>query len=563
VNRFERVIGILDDAIGGPGLGIGSHGAFWRGMTRDEFISRKVFGLNMIVVGQGASSNLVRALKGETPFGDDLPGAPPEAGFARMPVGHPPVPADEIAFIERWIDEGCLEDAVPQSTMTWRPTNADPAASRYDDVWFRTAQLGWAVNSNGQVLNTTDGGANWAEQFHDETLYLRCIGFATASRGWLGTLTPGRQLFDTHDGGETWSPVGDLPPHAPSRVCGLSVVNESVVYASGTNYPFPAVPDRPPRMMKTIDGGATWNAWDMTAHASLLVDTYFTSAERGWVVGGKSQPVAAGQRRCQVPSDRSDIMPVVLYTEDGGQSWVDQLAGIRAELSLGEWGWKIFFLNDQVGFVSLENFCEGAILKTTDGGQSWRRLTVNDPQKNANLEGVGFVDADHGWVGGWGSADFGSGFTSGTVDGARTWGDANETGRFINRFRFLRDPDTVGYAAGRTIYKYSADPVPDAVRAIDAPATRFFDGNEPMEATRPMRIQLTIPSGTSSLAITIWERFGDRVRRLLDEAWPAAGNRTISWDLTNDANEPLEPGSFIIRVSMDGRSESRIASLRH
>ena len=59
MNRFERVIQILDDAIGGPDASIGAHGAFWR-VPRDEFVTKKVFGRDLVVVGQGASSNLVR-----------------------------------------------------------------------------------------------------------------------------------------------------------------------------------------------------------------------------------------------------------------------------------------------------------------------------------------------------------------------------------------------------------------------------------------------------------------------------------------------------------------------
>ena len=43
-------------------------------------------------------------------------------------------------------------------------------------------------------------------------------------------------------------------------------------------------------MMKTVDGGESWTAWDMTPHASLLVDTYFTSPDRGWVVEDKFSP---------------------------------------------------------------------------------------------------------------------------------------------------------------------------------------------------------------------------------------------------------------------------------
>lgn len=67
MNRFERVIQILDNAIGGPDASIGAHGAFWRGLTRDQFVAKSVFTLQVITVGQGAPSNLVKALKGETP----------------------------------------------------------------------------------------------------------------------------------------------------------------------------------------------------------------------------------------------------------------------------------------------------------------------------------------------------------------------------------------------------------------------------------------------------------------------------------------------------------------
>jgi hypothetical protein len=126
MNRFERVIQILDDAIGGPDASIGVHGAFWR-VPRDEFVAKKVFGLDLVVVGQGASSNLVKALKGETPFGNDLPDAAADAIFPRMPAGLDPVAAPDIAFIGKWIDEGCLEDPLPSPEA---PSQAPSGAPR-------------------------------------------------------------------------------------------------------------------------------------------------------------------------------------------------------------------------------------------------------------------------------------------------------------------------------------------------------------------------------------------------------------------------------------------------
>lgn len=140
MNRFEHVIQILDDAIGGPDASIGAHGTFWRGLTRDQFVAKKVFTLPLIVVGQGASSNLVLALKGETPFGNDLPSPPPDARFPRMPFGLPPVAAEDIAFIERWIDEGCLEDALP-STGDTAGTTANAEAEELTGTYIYRSYL--------------------------------------------------------------------------------------------------------------------------------------------------------------------------------------------------------------------------------------------------------------------------------------------------------------------------------------------------------------------------------------------------------------------------------------
>ena len=60
----------------------------------------------------------------------------------------------------------------------------------------------------------------------------------------------------------------------------------------------------------------------------------------------------------------------------------------------GKWGWKIYFVNENVGYVSLESFNRGAVLKATDGGTTWTCHPINNPQGNANLEGVGFITED-------------------------------------------------------------------------------------------------------------------------------------------------------------------------
>lgn len=103
MNRFERVKQILDAAVGGQNFA--AHGAFWRGKSRDQLVAEVVFGQTLLVVGDGAGSNLVKALRGQAPFGQDQ--GTPGAFFRRMPAGRPAVAAADVDFIEQWIDDGC------------------------------------------------------------------------------------------------------------------------------------------------------------------------------------------------------------------------------------------------------------------------------------------------------------------------------------------------------------------------------------------------------------------------------------------------------------------------
>lgn len=44
MNRFERVVQILETAVGGLSAPTGPHLAFWRDVTRDEFVAKVIFG---------------------------------------------------------------------------------------------------------------------------------------------------------------------------------------------------------------------------------------------------------------------------------------------------------------------------------------------------------------------------------------------------------------------------------------------------------------------------------------------------------------------------------------
>ena len=448
----------------------------------------------------------------------------------------------------------------------WIATQAE-IASRYDDIFFISPDIGWAVNGNGRILKTVNGGRCWDEQFHDPTVYFRCISMVNEQIGWAGCTTSGRQLFHTIDGGQNWELVMNLPTTtngqnvaAPSAVCGLWALDEQRVFASGTNYP-----ERPARFLKTEDGGKTWYVRDMEDVATLLVDIYFQNENLGWVVGGRST---------KPHPRRSDVVPTVLKTEDGGKTWRDML-GENINAPLGEWGWKIQFLQDGFGVVACENFQVGAILITEDGGNSWRRQEIrnrNGEMINQNLEGIGFLDRHTGWVGGWGDPVFSSGRTSATTDGGRTWTDLTPTwpspvkgfdnpcppfeqdGQYINRFRFIGD---VAYASGNTVYKYTNQKIYEPTEA-EISSSRLLSSRDSLLCTDHVDIPIVVPSQTKSLSVILYDRFAGQVRTLIEENNPVAGQRLLSWDLKDDNGAKLTPGQFIVRVNCDDLSESRL-----
>jgi photosystem II stability/assembly factor-like uncharacterized protein len=406
---------------------------------------------------------------------------------------------------------------------------------------------GGGVNSEGNIIKTTDGGDSWITQAQFEDVYLRSVGFANATVGWVGTLTATHRLLSTRDGGASWQLVTNLPAGAPPAICGISVVDANTLYASGTNFP-----DAPAAIIKTTNGGATWTAIDMSAHAAILVDIHFKNQNEGWVVGGRDdvgRPMA--QRK------RDDVKPVLLHTTNGGATWTDRLASIRRFCPRGEWGWKIQALDAQTMFASLENMLDGAILRSDNGGQTWRRIPINDRQRNANLEGIGFVDRDLGWVGGWGDIGFIGGFTSATTDGGNNWDNANQIGFRLNRFRFIGNPVTVAYASGDTVYKFTDQPRPAPLAGMAAAAAAPAQGL--LQSATAVDLDVAVPAGARRLKINVWDRFGRHVHVLAEETSPAAGARRFAWDFRDLSGEPLPAGAYIIRITIDGRSESRIA----
>lgn len=308
--------------------------------------------------------------------------------------------------------------------------------NRYEDVYFISDTEGWAAGLNGHIIHTTDGGNSW--NVNIDTFSFRKLLFLSSQLGFAGTINTlgydsGASLLKTIDGGQTWMNLTPLLPDTPeyTAVCGMSHVGMNNIYAVGAWY-------QPGHFFMSHDTGNTWIYENMDSLASGLVECRFLDSLTGFI-SGMAPDTGFG---------------VILKTIDGGNTWRTVFKSHRST----ELVWKMQFVDSLLGYASIENVSGGDssfIAKTTDGGETWKEKFVST--FNVNMEGIGFADSLHGWLGGWSYGSYA------TTDGGETWSYQNFAEN-LNRIFYISP--TLLYGAGSSIYKY----YPDTITGIQSPA---------------------------------------------------------------------------------------------
>ena len=351
-----------------------------------------------------------------------------------------------------------------QSPVWQQFPNSPSGTDRHDDIFFVDANTGWSVRSNGYIHKTTDGGATWVVQANQPATHFRCLGFTSATRGWAGNLGKGSfsaatdtlPLYETFNGGTTWTAVPGLAEQGVKGMCALHVLDANHIYGGGRVR-------GPAHFIRSTDGGVTWTVIDLTAMGLLngIMDVYFKDPLNGFIIGMDNNPYVAG---CGgVYHGR------IIKTTDGGNTWTTVLT-TPTECA---YFWKIVFPTPSTGYVSLQQngtYNDVKYYKTTDGGNTWvaRSIPLSSIGSPSSffVQGIGFADANKGWIGGSSyTAPYSYNLIQ-TTDGGTTWTTMGyEDSRRMNKFRFTNA--NLGYSAGTKLHKYA---IP-TTNAADEPCT--------------------------------------------------------------------------------------------
>lgn len=412
---------------------------------------------------------------------------------------------------------------------------APPRPLRHDDIYFVDESNGWLVNNKGQIYHSPDGGQSWENQYSDANLTFRSTTFIDESIGFAGlVLSEPDVLFETRDGGNSWDNISSsINGPTVQGICGMQAVSDSMIVGVGAFW-------GSPRFIRSNDVGQSWTSFDMSAMAATLIDVQFFDDSTGIVVGGTGSML--------------DGNAVILRTEDGGDSWEVVYETQRKSGVPGEWGWKISFPSDSVGFVSVEYFSNpdahfAKVLKTYDQGQTWEAIDVDGSTDDLGLQGVGFIDEQTGWVGGRGT-------TSMTTDGGDSWiqlepydPSGSSDGQLDPRLnRIIVLSDTVAYATGRFVYEYvPAEPVG---LTPSEPAPRLFtiDQNYPNPFNPSTTIDYSLTVG-QPVTIRVFGPTGRHVKTLVDRQQPP-GKHSVTWDATNSQGQVVSSGVYFYLVDI-------------
>jgi len=267
--------------------------------------------------------------------------------------------------------------------LQWRCIGPANMGGRIDDfaVVESNPNIIYAAVASGGVWKTTNNGVTWEAIFDDQST--STIGDITVAASnpdiiWVGTGEPnnrqssswGNGVYKSTDGGKTWKNMELRDTHHIGRIV-IHPTNPDIVYVAALGHLWG--PNQERGLFKTTDGGQTW------------INTKFIDENTGFVdvAMDPESPTtlyaAAYQRRRRGWGFNGGGPGSGLYkTTDGGQTWVRLTEGLPQGIT-GRIGIDIYRSNPGVVYAIIEHK-QGGVFRSEDKGLTWKRMSRTNPR---------------------------------------------------------------------------------------------------------------------------------------------------------------------------------------
>jgi len=225
--------------------------------------------------------------------------------------------------------------------------------SKFLDVFFVNASIGYACGENGRISKTIDGGDSWTLQ---TTLGrpIKRISFSDSNNGVVLGNFNNREIYATSNGGLTWRYVNNLR----SNMHDMDFSVSGVGYVAG--WDVGAV------IYKSVNGGINFST-SYKSNVGVIYGIHTIDASRAWACGSSGR---------------------VYQTTNGGNNWSFSIpAGVSGNLR------EIYFYDASNGWICGDN----GLWRTNNGGNSWVKLQIqNYRQVHFSSPTEGFVLGNSG-----------------------------------------------------------------------------------------------------------------------------------------------------------------------
>ncbi|MCF8242222.1 MAG: T9SS type A sorting domain-containing protein [Melioribacteraceae bacterium] len=372
-------------------------------------------------------------------------------------------------------------------SSTW--LNPKPAGARYLDIDLSSITNAVAVGNEGVIVITTDSGNTWQTVESGTDNYLSSVSFTDQFNGF--TLGENGIILKTTDGGFTWisqptpTYIDFTASHFINSITGYAVGYETIAkYDNGSwttlshqytstyffdvrfvNYQVGfacGLSGGDALLIKTTDGGGTWNEIEIPQVSGQLASMDFNTADRGWIIsrdgellrttnGGNTWTLSfvTSKHIDEIEFKTSDYGLIVgeegtvLESADSGKTWTN-----IHPLGITQPNYNSF---DNSGTYILAVGDDGVINRSLNGGNSWSRKDENIFINSINT--IQFLDSSLGFINVSENINSTIGIFK-TTDGGISW-NPSESGineNTINSMHFFSE--NLGFAlTGDYLYK--------------------------------------------------------------------------------------------------------------
>jgi hypothetical protein len=279
-------------------------------------------------------------------------------------------------------------------------------------------------------------------------------------------------------------------------------------------------------LIYTSDGGITWEA--LSTIPGTIYSMFFYSETEGWIGGN---------------------MGNMWHTTDGGQSWNLQETGTF------EGFFAVYFINSNVGWAAGSG---GITMKTINGGENWELVYSNTI---AFLYSLSFADENNGWIAG----RFGT--ILHTENGGASWSIQNSNvGVDLSEIVMVNENE--GWVVGDEgviLHTTTGGTMGIELQSWDSSnsdhVTLYPNFPNPFYDFTTIRFTIPVNSGSNQhIKLGVYGLDGTMINDLLDN-FLNEGTYELKWNGRNQANKPLNPGTYILKLDCGHKTVAKKISL--